>query len=119
LAALIGASPIAAGGVVARPPLQAIANPSRPLDETGDSTPDIAETLAQRFSRRAEAALVAQQSEQQQLQLRLDRVRASFNASQEMRAERLRGKRPPGHGDRAGQERRRNPQEIHRNDLVC
>jgi len=90
LAALIGASPIAAGGVVARPPLQAIANPSRPLDETGDSTPDIAETLAQRFSRRAEAALVAQQSEQQQLQLRLDRVRASFNASQEMRAERLR-----------------------------
>jgi len=90
LAALIGASPIAAGDVIARLPLQAIATASGPLDETGDSTPDIAETLAQRFSRRAEAVLVAQQSEQQQLQLRLDRVRASFNASQEMRAERLR-----------------------------
>ncbi len=90
MAAFIGATPIAAGDVAGRPSLQPITNPSAPLDETGDSTPDVAETLAQRFSRRAEAALVAQQSEQQQLQLRLDRVRASFNASQEMRAERQR-----------------------------
>ena len=41
-------------------------------------------------ARRAEVLVLAAQSEQQVLQARLDRMRATFNAAQEVRSERLR-----------------------------
>jgi hypothetical protein len=59
------------------------------LDDTAESVPDSAATLAEAFSKRA-AAVLAAQSQQQLLQLRLDRMKADFNAAQEERSELLR-----------------------------
>jgi hypothetical protein len=59
------------------------------LDDTAESPLDV-NALAAAVSQRTELLMLAQQSEQQQLQLRLDRMRAHFNASQERRAELLR-----------------------------
>ena len=52
--------------------------------------PDTALTLAAEFSQRAEVLLLAQQSHQQELQAKLDRMKADFNASQEERSEQMR-----------------------------
>ena len=60
------------------------------VDETGESASDTAVTMADALAKRAEIVLLATQGEQQQLQARLDRMRASFNATQEVRSERLR-----------------------------
>ena len=60
------------------------------VDDTAETTADTASTLAEELARRAELVLVATQSAQQQLQARLDAMRARFNAAQEVRAERLR-----------------------------
>ncbi len=61
-----------------------------PLDDTAESTPDVAATLADEFSRRAEMLLLVEQSATAQAQLRLDRMRNDFNASQAERSEMLR-----------------------------
>ncbi len=61
-----------------------------PLDDTAESVPDTAATLAQAFARRAEALMLTQQSQQEVMQARLDRMKADFNASQEERTEQLR-----------------------------
>ncbi len=62
---------------------------SASLDDTAD-VPDTALTLADEFSQRAEVLLLAQQSHQQDLQAKLDRMKADFNASQEERSEQMR-----------------------------
>jgi len=62
----------------------------RPLDDTAESVPDTAATLAEEVSQRAELLLLATQGHQQQLQARLDRMRGDFNAKQEERSEKLR-----------------------------
>ncbi|MBD5634740.1 MAG: hypothetical protein IAI49_09705 [Candidatus Eremiobacteraeota bacterium] len=82
----------AEGAAVAAPPaLAPIPDGARlPLDETAESVPDSAATLAEAFSQRAEVLLLATQGHQQALQARLDRMRADFNAAQEERSERLR-----------------------------
>ena len=59
------------------------------LDDTAD-VPDTALTLANEFSQRAEVLLLAQQSHQQDLQAKLDRMKADFNAGQEERSEQMR-----------------------------
>ena len=61
-----------------------------PLDETAETVPDTAITLADEFSKRAEVLLLAQQSHQQELQARMDRMKADFNAAQEERSEMMR-----------------------------
>jgi hypothetical protein len=61
-----------------------------PLDVTADAPADAAATLAERVARRAELLLAAEQSHEQERQLRLDRMRADFNAAQEERSENLR-----------------------------
>ena len=63
---------------------------SAPLDDTAETQPDTAISLADEFSRRAEILLLAQQSHQQDLQARLDRMKADFNAAQEERSEQMR-----------------------------
>jgi ATP-dependent Clp protease ATP-binding subunit ClpA len=63
---------------------------STPLDDTAETLPDTAITLADEFSKRAEVLLLAQQSHQQDLQARLDRMKADFNAAQEERSEQMR-----------------------------
>jgi len=60
------------------------------LDDTAETAPDMTVRLAQALSRNAVMLMLAQQTEQQKLQLRLDRIKAHFNASQEERAEMLR-----------------------------
>jgi hypothetical protein len=59
------------------------------LDDTAESGPDTAATAAA-FSKRAEVALLVQQARQQQVQGRLDRMKADFNQAQEERSEMLR-----------------------------
>jgi predicted secreted protein len=66
------------------------ADPAPALDVTADTPPDMTVRLAEALSRNAVMLLLAQQTEQQKLQLRLDRIKAHFNASQEERAEMLR-----------------------------
>jgi len=61
-----------------------------PLDDTAETVPDTAATFAQAFARRAEVLLLAQQSQQQAMQLQIDRVKDDFNATQEERSEQLR-----------------------------
>ena len=61
-----------------------------PLDDTAETIPDTAATLAQEFAKRAEILLLVQQSQQQETQSRLDRLKADFNAKQEERTEALR-----------------------------
>lgn len=63
---------------------------ARIADDTAETVPDTATTLAQEYSRRAEVILLATASAQQTLQLRLDRMRADFNAQQEERSEQMR-----------------------------
>lgn len=61
-----------------------------PLDDTAETIPDTAATLAQEFAKRAEVMLLVQQSQQQAMQLRLDRMKADFNAKQEEHTEAMR-----------------------------
>ncbi len=61
-----------------------------PLDDTAETVPDTAATLAQAFARRAEVLLLAQQSQQQTMQVQIDRMKDNFNATQEERTEQLR-----------------------------
>ena len=61
-----------------------------PLDDTAESPLDSVTVLAKAVSQRAELLMLAQQSEQAQLQLRLERMRMQFNAAQERRAEQMR-----------------------------
>jgi hypothetical protein len=66
-------------------------DPATPvLDDTADSVPDYATTLVEQFARRASVALLAQQADQQQSQLKLDRMKSAFNDAQSLRAELLR-----------------------------
>ncbi len=79
----------AAPAVVPRPaPAAAVEPPA--FDDAAETAPDMTTRLARALSRNAVMLLLAQQTEQQKLQLRLDRIKAHFNASQEMRAEMLR-----------------------------
>ncbi len=88
-------TPVAAvaGAVYEAPPADAVRSrneASGPLDDTAESVPDTAATLAQEVAQRAELLLLATQGHQQQLQARLDRMRGDFNAKQEERSEKLR-----------------------------
>jgi hypothetical protein len=76
-------------GAVPSRDMQPAADARRALDDTAESLPDVA-TLADEFSKRTAFALVAQQSHMQELQLRLDRMKADFNEAQEERSELLR-----------------------------
>ncbi len=60
------------------------------LDDTAESAPDTAMSLAESLSRRAVLLLLTEQTQQQKLQAHLDRIKAHFNATQEERAEMLR-----------------------------
>ncbi len=60
-----------------------------PLDDTAEPA-DRIEDLALAVSKRTQVLLLRQQSLQQDLQIKLDRMRADFNAAQEERAEQLR-----------------------------
>jgi hypothetical protein len=60
------------------------------LDATAETVPDMTARMAETLSRNAVILLMAQQTEQLKLQLRLDRIKAHFNATQEERAEMLR-----------------------------
>jgi hypothetical protein len=60
------------------------------LDETADTVPDYAATLVDQFAKRASLVLLAQQADQQQSQLKLDRMKAAFNDAQSVRSELLR-----------------------------
>ncbi len=60
-----------------------------PLDDAADPRDTIA-TMAQELSHRAAVIMLAQQTEQQVLQAKLDRMKADFNATQEEHTERLR-----------------------------
>lgn len=82
--------PLAAVATAAGDGLSCSSAPLGPLDETAESVPDTAITLADEFSKRAELLLLVQQSHQQDLQARLDRMKAEFNAAQEERSERMR-----------------------------
>ncbi len=62
---------------------------SNVLDDTLDA-PDTVATLTEQVARRTQLVLLRQQSQQADLQLRLDRMRADFNAAQETRTEQLR-----------------------------
>ena len=61
-----------------------------PLDETAETVPDYVATMSEALARRAQLLLMRQQSVQNDLQLRLDRMRNDFNAAQEMHSEQLR-----------------------------
>jgi hypothetical protein len=75
---------------VTRDPLVGAAGAGSALDDTADLAPDTAISLTEALSRRAALFLVAQQTQQYKLQARLDRIKATFNASQEEHAEMLR-----------------------------
>jgi len=72
------------------PPNAAGVPPPAVLDETAESAPDTAALVADEFSRHVEFALVAQQTRQQEAQLRLDQMKADFNESEQERSEMLR-----------------------------
>ncbi|MBC5798918.1 MAG: hypothetical protein GIX03_11925 [Candidatus Eremiobacteraeota bacterium] len=72
------------------PPLSPGALDAAPLDDTAETVPDTAATLAEAVARRAEVLLLAQQSRQQMMQLQIDRMKDNFNATQEERSEQLR-----------------------------
>jgi len=71
-----------------RPPAPAAAAAS--IEDAAESAPDTAATLAEAFSKHVEVAMLAQQAHQQELQFKLDRMKADFNQAQEARAETLR-----------------------------
>jgi hypothetical protein len=86
-------TPVAATGGVpsGSAPLPSHGDPAQtPLDETAESVPDSAATLVQQFARRASIVLLAQQADQQQSELKLDRMKAIFNDAQSVRSELLR-----------------------------
>ena len=60
-----------------------------PLDDTTETNDTVA-SLAQTIAKRAQVMLLRTQSMQQDLQLRIDRMKADFNAAQEERSEQLR-----------------------------
>jgi hypothetical protein len=72
------------------PPKAAGPAPEAPLDETADSAPDTAALMADAFSRHIEYALVAQQTRQQEAQIKLDQMKTEFNDSEQERAELIR-----------------------------
>ncbi len=72
------------------PPPQPAAEAPIVVDETGETVPDTTALVADEFSKHVEFALVAEQTRQQEQQLRLDRMKADFNESQQERAEMLR-----------------------------
>lgn len=78
---------------VSPPPASSLPAPvadAAPLDETAETVPDYVATMSQALARRAQMVLMREQSLQNDLQLKLDRMRSNFNAAQEMRAEQLR-----------------------------
>ncbi len=81
-AAASPASDAAAPPALAPAPLLA-----EPLDVTAESVPDTAATLADDLSRRVAALMVAQHDQDAGRQVRLDRLRAEFDADQAERAE--------------------------------
>jgi hypothetical protein len=88
-AAALRPAVLTAASSSAREPVAVPAVAPAPCDDTADA-PDTAMTLADEFSQRAEVLMLAQQSHQQELQARLDRMKADFNAAQEERSERMR-----------------------------
>ncbi len=86
----IEAAATASAPVAPKPPVASAAAPAAPPDDTAEPLPDTATTLAAEFSKRAELLMLAQQSQQQVLQARMDRMKADFNAAQEQRSEALR-----------------------------
>ena len=60
-----------------------------PLDDTTETNDRVTE-LAQAVAKRAQIMLLRTQSLQQDLQVRIDRMKADFNAAQEERSEQLR-----------------------------
>jgi hypothetical protein len=60
------------------------------LDDTAEVPHDAVSRYAEAVSRRAELFTLAAQARQQDAQLRLDRMKATFNEAQERRAERMR-----------------------------
>lgn len=60
-----------------------------PLDDTTETNDQVTE-LAQAVAKRAQIMLLRTQSIQQDLQVRIDRMKADFNAAQEERSEQLR-----------------------------
>jgi hypothetical protein len=84
-------SPVEGTGAVGATVPAPLPSPALPvLDDTAESVPDTTASLADVVARRAETMVLVAQSEQQVLQARLDRMRATFNAAQEVRSERLR-----------------------------
>jgi hypothetical protein len=83
-------APIAPAVKTSPPQAPAATGPLAPLDDTAESAPDTATTLAEEFSKHVEVALLAQQSHAQEMQLRLDRMKADFNQAQEEHSEILR-----------------------------
>lgn len=81
--------PIEIAGAPLPPPSPSRAPDATAIDDTAD-VPDTALTLADEFSKRAEVLLLVQQTRQQDLQAKLDRMKADFNASQEERSEQMR-----------------------------
>jgi flagellar motility protein MotE (MotC chaperone) len=74
----------------AAPPAAGAGEVPARVDDTAESSPDTAATVADQFSKHVEVALLAQQAHQQELQTRLDRMKADFNQAQEERSEMLR-----------------------------
>ena len=88
---LTSPSPLGAAGAAAEAvPPHAASEVAHPLDDTAETVPDTAATLAQEFAKRAEVLLLVQQSQQQEMQSRLARLQADFNAKQEERTEAMR-----------------------------
>ncbi len=83
-------NPLLATGVATAAPVGSAAAPEPAVFDELAETPEAANALADTLARRAELVLLATQGEQQQLQAKLDRMRATFNAAQEVRSERLR-----------------------------
>lgn len=63
---------------------------SSTIDETAETAPDTAIGVADNLAQRSEGALVDQQIRAQEREMRLDRLRMSFDATQKEHAELLR-----------------------------
>jgi hypothetical protein len=66
------------------------APPQPVLDETAETAPDTAIAVADNLAKRTELILVEQQIRSQEREMRLDRLRMSFDATQKEHAELLR-----------------------------
>ncbi|GAC1450669.1 MAG: hypothetical protein NVS3B17_00230 [Vulcanimicrobiaceae bacterium] len=73
----------------AAPPASSVDGVRAPLDDTNEPIDQVT-TLASAVTTRSQIMLLRQQSIQQELQLKLDRMRADFNGAQEQRSEQLR-----------------------------